>query len=398
MYVMDEAFDMWYIHKNQYDYATDFNDWYLEDIKAMVEKDFNHPSVIMYSIGNEVSEPYQERGVKLTKEMVDTIHRLDRNRAVTGGINLTLIYLASKGMGLYKEESSRASESKPAKKKEGKKQQASGSLFFNILISIIGPILVNLTKIEAVNKMTSPCLDALDIAGYNSGSVRYAIDGKKHPNRVLVGSETMPHEIAKNWEMVKKYPHLIGDFMWTSWDYLGEAGLGAWSYDGSGMNKSYPWLLAGCGAIDILGNVGAPAKYAAIVWGREKKPYIGVRPVNHPGVRVHKGLWRGTNGVDSWAWKNCDGNKAEIDVFADAHEVELFINGKSLGRKKIKAFKAIYKAWRQFKMKQNEMSRHRMENCTHPGARMGWKEMSIKSSYNMPISRQADSIVIRIPL
>jgi beta-galactosidase/beta-glucuronidase len=129
MYLMDEALDMWNIHKNQYDYATDFNDWYLEDIKAMVEKDFNHPSVIMYSIGNEVSEPYQERGVKLTKEMVDTIHRLNRNRVVTGGNNLTLIYLASKRMGLYKEESSRASESKPAKKKEGKKQQASGILF-----------------------------------------------------------------------------------------------------------------------------------------------------------------------------------------------------------------------------------------------------------------------------
>jgi beta-galactosidase/beta-glucuronidase len=129
MYVMDEALDMWYIYKNQYDYATDFHDWYLEDIKAMVEKDFNHPSVIMYSIGNEVSEPYQERGVKLTKEMVDTIHRLNRNRVVTGGNNLTLIYLASKRMGLYKEESSRASESKPAKKKEGKKQQASGILF-----------------------------------------------------------------------------------------------------------------------------------------------------------------------------------------------------------------------------------------------------------------------------
>lgn len=96
-------------------------------------------------------------------------------------------------------------------------------------------------------------------------------------------------------------------------------------------------------------NVGAPAKYAAIVWGLEKKPYIGVRPVNHPGVRVHKGLWRGTNAVDSWAWKNCDGNKAEIDVFADAHEVELFINGKSLARKKIKAFQAMYKAWRQFR-------------------------------------------------
>lgn len=145
--------------------------------------------------------------------------------------------------------------------------------------------------------------------------------------------------------MVEKYPYLIGDFMWTSWDYLGEASIGAWAYDGSGMmNKPYPWLSSECGAIDILGNPGAPAKYAAVVWGLEEKPYIGVRPMNHPGVRPIKGLWRGTNALDSWSWKNCDGNKAEIEVFVDAHEVELFINGKSLGRKRIKAFKALYKA------------------------------------------------------
>jgi beta-galactosidase len=341
MYVMDETFDMWYMHKNKYDYATDFNDWYQEDIRAMVAKDFNHPSVIMYSIGNEVSEPYQERGIKLTREMVDLIQGLDRDRAVTAGMNLMIISLASKGMGIYKEDGGLASDPKPGKKKNNK---ASGSLFFNMLTSMIGTIMNTMAKSNGVDKVTSPCLDALDIAGYNYASGRYALEGKKHPDRVIVGSETFTQDIARNWELVKKYPYLVGDFMWTSWDYLGEASLGAWAYDGSGaMNKPYPWLLADSGAIDILGNSGAPAKYAAVVWGLEKKTYIGVRPVNHPGVQPVKGMWRGTNAISSWSWKNCAGNTAQIEIFADAHAVELFVNGKSLGRKKIKAFKAMYK-------------------------------------------------------
>jgi hypothetical protein len=173
---------------------------------------------------------------------------------------------------------------------------------------------------------------------------RYPLEGKKHPHRLVVGSETFHQDIAKNWAMVERYPYLIGDLMWTCWDYLGEASIGAWSYDGSGMmNKPYPWLLSVCGAIDIVGNPGAPAEYAAVVWGLAEKPYIGVRPVNHPGVRPTKGLWRGTNAVDSWSWQNCDGNKAEIEVYADAHTVELLINGKSLGKKKLKAYKATYK-------------------------------------------------------
>ncbi|MDF1515188.1 MAG: glycoside hydrolase family 2 TIM barrel-domain containing protein [Anaerolineae bacterium] len=341
MYVIDETFDMWYFHKNKYDYATNFNDWYLADTRAMVEKDFNHPSVIMYSIGNEVAEPYQERGQALAREMVEYIHELDCNRAVTGGINLMIIYMASKGKSIYKEEGGRANEGKSAKRK---KQQASGSLFFNILTSIVGTRMNKMANSNAADKVTSPCLDALDIAGYNYASGRYAMEGEKHPDRLIYGSETFTQDIARNWAMVKKYPYLIGDFMWTSWDYLGEAGMGAWAYDGtSGFTKPYPWQVAGCGAIDILGNIDAPAKFASVVWGLEKKPYIGVRPVYHPGVRVSKAIWRGTNAINSWAWKNCAGNKAEIEVYAYAHMVELFINGKSLGKKKLKAYTATYK-------------------------------------------------------
>lgn len=94
--------------------------------------------------------------------------------------------------------------------------------------------------------------------------------------------------------------------------------------------------------MDILGNIDAVAKYAQVVWGLEKKPYIGVHPVNHPGKRVAKAIWRGTNVIASWAWKNCTGNKAEIEVYADAYVVELFLNGKSLGKKKPKAYQATY--------------------------------------------------------
>lgn len=341
MYVIDEAFDMWYIHKTRYDYAADFNEWYLEDLRAMVERDFNHPSVIMYSVGNEVTEPYQERGVQLTREMVDFIHGLDRNRAVTGGINLMLIYMASKGRGIYQEVDGSAGEPQQEKKKN---PQVSGSLFFNILTTMIGTQMNRMANSQAADRATSPCVDALDIAGYNYASGRYPLEGKKHPERVLYGSETFAQDIAKNWEMVKQYPYLVGDFMWTAWDYLGEAGMGVWGYDGQGgFEKPYPYLIAGCGAVDILGNVDIVARYAAVVWGLEKKPVIGVRPVNHPGKRVTRAIWRGTNAIESWSWKNCEGNRAEVEVFADAYAVELFLNGKSLGKKRIRAYKTMFK-------------------------------------------------------
>jgi hypothetical protein len=143
---------------------------------------------------------------------------------------------------------------------------------------------------------------------------------------------------------VKKYPYLVGDFMWTGWDYLGEAGMGGWNYSGEGgFEKAYPWLLADGGAIDINGNIGAEAEYAATVWGLRKKPYIGVRPVNHPGKKITRAVWRGTNAIESWSWKDCEGNPATIEVYADAYAIELQLNGKRLGKKKVKDFKAMFK-------------------------------------------------------
>lgn len=337
MYVMDEAFDMWYIPKTKYDYSRDFEEWYLEDIKAMVEKDRNHPCVIMYSIGNEVTEPAQERGVELARKMVDYIHKLDPTRPVTAGINLMLMYMASKGKGVYKESG------EDVQAKHTNKQQVSGSTFYNMMVSMIGRSMNNMARLKAVDRVATPVLDLLDIAGYNYGSGRYKLEGKKHPNRIIVGSETFPQDIAKNWKMVKELPYLIGDFMWAAWDYLGEAGIGAWTYGEGGFFKRYPWLLAQSGAIDILGNIEAEAKYAKVVWELEDKPCICVRPPNHLGEKVYKSAWRGTNAVESWSWENCEGNPVEIEVYSGAHFVELLVNGKSLGIKRVKDYKAMYR-------------------------------------------------------
>ena len=340
MYVMDETFDMWYNRKNPHDYGVDFNEWWERDTAAMVERDYNHPSVILYSIGNEVAEPAEAKGVETGRAMVDLCHRIDPTRPVTCGTNLMIISRAAKGQGIYQDGEQKTGGGKQKKEKENQ----NASLAFNIMASFVGSGMNKGGNSKKVDALTTPFLDSLDIAGYNYGSGRYPLEAKAHPDRVVFGSETFPQDIYKNWQMVKQFPYLVGDFMWTSWDYLGEAGIGAWSYSG-GMpfNRPYPWLLAGAGVIDINGIPDASCKYAATVWGLEDKPVIGVRPVNHPGVRPSKSVWRGTNAMLSWSWAKCEGNKAIVEVYSDQPQVELFLNGQSLGKKKTKECKAIYK-------------------------------------------------------
>lgn len=339
MYLIDETFDMWYNRKNKFDYGLDFYDWWQKDITAMVERDYNHPAVILYSIGNEVAEPHEEQGIRIGREQIDFIHKLDATRPVTCGVNLMILGQAAKGKGIYQD-----GEQKTGSSDKKQKEGGNASLTFNIMASIVGTGMNKGGNSPKVDAVASPFVDSLDIAGYNYGSGRYPLEETQHPNRVIFGSETFPQDIYKNWEMVKKYPYLIGDFMWTAWDYLGEAGLGAWSYTG-GMpfNRPYPWVLAGTGVIDILGIPDASCKYAATVWGQMDKPVIGVRPVNHPGVRVGKSVWRGTNAIESWAWSGCNGNKVIVEIYARATSVELLLNGKRLGKKKLKKYKAMFK-------------------------------------------------------
>lgn len=344
MYVMDETWDMWYQTKNTYDYGNSFETHYKEDVRAMVKKDFNHPSVIMYSIGNEVSEPTEEKGVALGKELVEMVHELDGTRPVTAGINITLLLMSlmMKGDTSVVPEGEHKTEMNEKLEIPGVDKMDSTS--YNQMIAAMGTRMNMAAASEKADEVSSPILNLLDIAGYNYASSRYEMESKVHPNRIVVGSETFPYDLVSNWSMVKKHPYLIGDFMWTAWDYLGEAGIGTWTYeeDAKCSQKKYPWLLADTGAIDILGNDNAQAGLASVVWGKRNVPYIGVVPVNKDREKLIKSVWRGSNAIPYWSYQGCDGFMADVEVYSDAYEIELYVNDKSQGKKKLEALKAVF--------------------------------------------------------
>lgn len=336
MYVMDEGWDMWFEAKTAGDYASRFMQHYEEDICSMTAKDYNHPSVIMYSIGNEVTEPEKEEGVELAQKLIDSFHRADDTRPVTAGINITLMFLARMGMNMSSETEKQGDET-------GQEEKIN-STYFNEMVAQRAESMKAAANRDEIEGVAAPVLDKLDIAGYNYAAGRYPMEKEKHPNRIVVGSETYPYELAQTWKMVEMYPYVIGDFMWTAWDYLGEAGLGAWTYEKKDIvfSKIYPWLLADTGAFDILGNDTAEAGMAAVVWGARETPYIGVQPINHNPRDLVKAMWRGSNALPYWSYEGCKGNPAVVEVYSMADAVELLVNGVSVGRKKIIDAKAVF--------------------------------------------------------
>lgn len=336
MFVMDETFDGWYIPKDYHDYSRDFFEGYKSDLRSMVEKDYNHPSVIMYSIGNEVTETASEKGITLAKEMRDILRELDDTRPVTCGINVLLNVYVTLGMGVYKDKGHYSRE--PLSEKKGYKEKKAGSAFFNSMAQKLGGLMFFMSKGKRAERIVENISSSLDIVGLNYASSRYDKDVEKYPNRMMVGAETMVGDLPYNWERVKKYKQLVGDFVWAAWDYLGEACIGDWTYY---SYKGLP-LLAGQGMIDITGFSRAQMRYMQVVWGLRKEPYLAVRPLNHSGETPKKSAWQFTDAIDSWSWQGYEGKKTTAEVYADAHFVRLELNGKVIGTKKVKDFKTVF--------------------------------------------------------
>ena len=343
MLVMDEYIDHWYIHKTEHDYVDYFNDWWHQDLTDMVEKDYNHPCVVLYSTGNEVSETAQKRGIALTKEMTDFLHELDDSRPVTCGVNIFFNFLSSIGFGVYsdekaKKEAERAEKAKQRGEKAARKK-AVGSQFFNNLAGLLGDEFMKRgATLHGCDVKTRDAFANMDIAGYNYGIYRYKHDLKKYPQRLILGSETFCNDAYKFRELAKQEPRLVGDFVWAGMDYLGEVMVGSWEYaDYAETFDGGPgWVSAGSGRIDLTGKPLGEALYTRVALEADNGPYIAVCPVNHTGDRHSPSAWKMTNAMPSWSWTGCEGKKANVEVYARAARVELVLNGHTVGSKTLK--------------------------------------------------------------
>jgi len=325
MYVMDETFDMWTRAKSDYDYNLFFTDWWEKDVTAMVMKDYNHPSVILYSIGNEIPEIGTNAGSSLAADISALCHKLDNSRYTLAGIN-----------GVFA-----AGDSVPQITADvaGEVAATDDSVNVNDFMTIMDKYMDKIVVHPCITVTLKKACAATDIAGYNYMTARYALDAKEEPNRIMVGSETYPPEIATNWKEIMKFPQVIGDFTWTGWDYLGEAGVGipAYKWGEGGFGAHYPARLAYTGDIDILGFRRPISYYREIVFGLRKAPYIAVQNPNHYGENLIKTPWVMSDSTSSWTFTGCENKPVIVEVYSNADEVELFCNDKSLGKKQVTA-------------------------------------------------------------
>ena len=328
MMVLDEYVDMWYIHKNKYDYADKMLDWWRQDLKDMVDKDYNHPSVIMYSIGNEIAETGEKRGIELCEKMTKYLKSLDY-RPVTCGINIFFNYLYSLGFGVY-------SDKKAEKALKQKKHKAFGSEFFNNLAGKLGDKTMKLgATLRGSDRKTREAFKRLDVAGYNYGILRYKKDFKKYPDRVILGTETFCKDAGLFYDLAKKHPALIGDFVWAGMDYLGEVGIGAWVHQCHAKDFSYGvgWMSAGSGRLDLTGKPTAETAYTKVAFEQDNIR-IAAQPVHCSGIKTSPSAWKMSGAIESWNYPGYEGKKTIVEVYSRAPKVALYLNDKKIGEKR----------------------------------------------------------------
>ncbi|MCR5329868.1 MAG: DUF4982 domain-containing protein [Lachnospiraceae bacterium] len=315
MYVFDEAFDAWFIGKRGGDYHQFFlNDWE-KDLTAFVKRDRSHPSVIMWSTGNEIPERGGlADGYERATQLATAIRRLDGTRPVSNGI-------CSFWSGL---------DDKFAKTQNWQQNAA-------------GDISSNLWEVG-----TEPFTNGMDIVGYNYMEDLYEHDHELFPDRVILGSENFPKEIGFRWPLVEKHPYIIGDFTWTAWDYLGEAGIGKSAFfepDDPYLKKGpwglmpqesshFPWRTANDADFDITGLMRPQGAYRSVVWGNTATYLYSVHPSDHGKTELIS-PWGFPEMKANWNYGGYEGKPVELVVFSAAEEVEILVNGVPAGRKKV---------------------------------------------------------------
>lgn len=320
VYVMDETFDMWTSTKMPHDYSLHFTEWWERDVESMVAKDFNHPSVIMYSIGNEIPETGSPAGGLTGRALAEKVRELDPTRYVTNAVNGMLAVMDD------------------MKKLAAQRGDEGGGDAAGINTLMAGPaeFMNQIGTSPLVTEKTAESFGVLDIAGMNYLDARYVMDKELFPHRVIVGTETFPTRIDHNWALVTENAHVIGDFTWTGFDYLGEVGLGRAHHLAEGETPSlsgpYPWIAAWCGDLDLIGSRRPASFYREIVFGLRTSPYIAVTRPGNEDRTFYAGPWTWSDSIGSWTWAGHEGEPLAVEVYSDAEEVELALDGGVIGR------------------------------------------------------------------
>ena len=323
--VLDEPFDVWTAHKVKFDYATYFDDWWKRDIDSMVLRDRNHPSIVIWGIGNEIPELETEKGRVIGKQLADEVRSLDNTRP------LTLAF----------------------------------------------PGTTTAPNAEAVFSL-------LDITGYNYNILpTYAEDHKKLPSRIMLTTESLPSKAYPLWRATQENAYVLGDLTWTAMDYLGESGIGAWSYGtpeqaktaeqmmGSMMGNTamidkmflgmangvdvmaemakggnsdpaakaamavmfhgFPWHAANCGDLDLTGYRKPQSYYRDILWNGGDRVYATVRLPEPEGKKIIAVGWAVYPTLPSWTWPGREGKDMQVEVYAGTEKVRLYLNDKLVG-------------------------------------------------------------------
>lgn len=287
--VIDESFDGWREQKNPHDYSKLIDQWWQRDIDAMVLRDRLHPSIFCWSIGNEVIERKKIEVVKTAHKLANRIRQQDpQNRPVTSALAAW-----DRDWDIY-----------------------------------------------------DPLAAEHDIVGYNYMIFKAESDHQRVPNRVMMQTESYPRDAWSNYKTVQDHKYIVGDFVWTGLDYIGESGIGRYYYEGDVPGESwerplYPWHAAYCGDVDLTGMRKPISYYRSLLWNGGQTT-IAVREPNDYIGKVKTSMWSTWPTQQSWTWPGWEGKPIEVEVYSRQPKVSLYLNDKLIGTQDTKEMKATF--------------------------------------------------------